>query len=175
MQRQLLTKTDGHSLLLYTHEWAPDGRCAPSPESAAQSRNSHLRWHPLRGEWVAYAEHRQHRTFQPPPQHNSLAPSCERDDTNGTWDVAVFENLVPTLSGGALDASARHVDTAAGRGVCEVVVFTQDPAASFGSLPLWHVELIVDVWAARDRGSNAGLRSELACAANKESLEPGAT
>ena len=41
--------------------------------------NPHLRWHPLRGEWVAYAGHRQHRTFLPPPEYNPLAPSDESD------------------------------------------------------------------------------------------------
>jgi UDPglucose--hexose-1-phosphate uridylyltransferase len=33
--------------------------------------------------------------------------------------------------------------------VCEVVVFTQDAKATLGTLPLWHVELLVDVWADR--------------------------
>jgi len=31
------------------------------------------------------------------------------------------------------------------------VVFTQDPEASLGSLPLWHLELILEVWADRYR------------------------
>jgi UDPglucose--hexose-1-phosphate uridylyltransferase len=37
-------------------------------------RRPHLRWHPLRGEWVTYAAHRQGRTFLPPPEYNPLAP-----------------------------------------------------------------------------------------------------
>ena len=56
----------------------PDGHCAPSPPGAPPRPNAHLRWHPLRGEWVAYAGHRQHRTFLPPPEYNPLAPSCDR-------------------------------------------------------------------------------------------------
>lgn len=163
MQRQILTKADGRYLVLYAHQGEPDGRCAPSPYPAAQSHSSHLRWHPLRGEWVAYAAHRQHRTFQPPRQHDPLAPSCDpalpTEVPEGRWDVAVFENLFPTLSAGAVDAPALHVATAPGRGTCEVVVFTQDPAASLGSLPLWHVELIVDVWA--DRYVVMGIRDDV--------------
>lgn len=38
------------------------------------------------------------------------------------------------------------VPTAAARGVCEVVVFTQDATASLGALPRWHIELLIDVW-----------------------------
>ena len=53
----------------------PTDLCAPSPRATPHRPNAHLRWHPLRGEWVAYAAHRQHRTFLPPPEYNPLAPS----------------------------------------------------------------------------------------------------
>ena len=51
----------------------------------------------------------------------------------------------------AHDPVTLSVPTAPARGVCEVVVFTQDPAASLGTLPLWHVELLLEVWADRYR------------------------
>jgi UDPglucose--hexose-1-phosphate uridylyltransferase len=102
---------------------------------------------------VAYAAHRQHRTFLPPPQYNPLAPSCDpaapTEVPEGRWDVAVFENLFPAFAPAAAAPPTLHVDTAPGEGVCEVVVFTQDAEASLGSLPLWHVALVVDVWADR--------------------------
>src|SRR4029078_6983011 len=34
---------------------------------------------------------------------------------------------------------------------CEVVVFTPDARASLGQLPLWHLELVIEVWADRYR------------------------
>ena len=146
-------KPDGRPLVLYAQEREPDGRCAPSPEPRPQPRDTHLRWQPLRGEWVAYAAHRQHRTFLPPPQYNPLAPSCDpaapTEVPEGRWDVAVFENLFPAFASTATEPPNLHVDTAPGDGICEVVVFTQDAAASLGSLPLWHVALVVDVWADR--------------------------
>ena len=77
MFTQRLVKPDGRPLLLYARDGPPDGRCAPTPPGAPLRPNSHLRWHPLRGEWVAYAGHRQHRTFLPPPEYNPLAPSCD--------------------------------------------------------------------------------------------------
>jgi UDPglucose--hexose-1-phosphate uridylyltransferase len=153
MRKQLLTKPDGRVLALYARDHDPNGRCAPSPEPLPQPRTSHLRWHPLRGEWVVYASHRQHRTFLPPPSYNPFAPACNPDAPtevpDGDWDVAVFENLFPAFTAAPVDPPPLVVPTEPARGVCEVVVFTQDTTASLGSLPLWHIALIVDVWADR--------------------------
>jgi UDPglucose--hexose-1-phosphate uridylyltransferase len=154
MHKRRLTKPDGRALLLYGRDPVPDALAAPSPAGAgAGAPNAHLRWHPLRGEWVAYASHRQNRTFLPPPEYNPLAPTTDEATPTevpaGPWDVAVFENLFPTLTLAAHDPPVLAVPTEPGTGVCEVVVFTQDPAASLGRLPLWHVELLIEVWADR--------------------------
>ena len=153
MHRRLLTKPDGRSLTLYGRQPIDGPIAAPSPSSAPHRANSHLRWHPLRGEWIAYAAHRQHRTFLPPPDYNPLAVSADpahpTEVPPGPWDVAVFDNLFPALALSAHDPPALRVPTAPGHGVCEVVVFTQDAHASLGSLPLWQLELLIDVWADR--------------------------
>ncbi len=159
-----LRKPDGRALRLYARQPIPDGLVAPSPNAQAVVPNSHLRWHPLRGEWIAYASHRQHRTFLPPPAWNPLAVTTDAaaptEVPAGPWDVAVFENLFPTLTGQAHDPPASIVDTRPGQGACEVVVFTQDPASSLGRLPVDHLALIVDVWA--DRTEVLGARDDVA-------------
>jgi UDPglucose--hexose-1-phosphate uridylyltransferase len=163
MNRRAFRKPDGRSLILYGREPIAD-LGAPSPSDAAFAPNAHLRWHPLRGEWVAYATHRQHRTFLPPPSFNPLAPTIDPAHPTelpaGAYDVAVFDNLFPTFTPQAHDPPSLTVPTAAGRGACEVVVFTQDPSASLGSLPLWHLQLIVDVWG--DRYQELGARDDVA-------------
>jgi UDPglucose--hexose-1-phosphate uridylyltransferase len=164
MYKQRLTKPDGRALLLYGRVPIPPDLPAPSPAPAAASApNAHLRWHPLRGEWVVYASHRQNRTFLPPPEYNPLAPTDDAEAPTevpaGPWDVAVFENLFPALTLGAHDPPELSVPTAPGQGVCEVVVFTQDASTSLGRLPLWHVELLIDVWA--DRYVEVGARPEV--------------
>ena len=163
MFRVDLLKPDGRALWLYARQPIPAGLVAPSPNAQAISPNSHLRWHPMRGEWIAYASHRQHRTFLPPAEWNPLAvttdASAPTEVPAGPWDVAVFENLFPTLSGQAHDPPASIVDTRPGRGACEVVVFTQDPTSSLGRLPVDHLALIVDVWA--DRTSTLGARDDV--------------
>ena len=153
VHRQVLTKPDGRTLILFSRSELPSDLIAPSPESTRTPPNAHLRWHPLRGEWVAYAGHRQHRTFLPPPEYNPLAPTTAADTPTevpaGPWDVAVFENLFPTLTLAAHDPPELPVPTRPGKGVCEVVVFTQDATTSLGRLPLAHLELLIDVWADR--------------------------
>ena len=153
MHKRRLTKPDGRALLLYGRHPLDDTQPAPSPEGPGTPPNAHLRWHPLRGEWVAYASHRQNRTFLPPPEYNPLAPTTDPSNPTevpaGNWDVAVFENLFPALTLAAHDPPAVAVPTAAGKGVCEVVVFTQDARASLGRLPLWHIELLISVWGER--------------------------
>jgi UDPglucose--hexose-1-phosphate uridylyltransferase len=163
MHKRALTKPDGRPLILYGRQPIPDNLCAPSANKAPNEPNAHLRWHPVRGEWVAYAAHRQNRTFLPPPEYNPLAASCdERNPTElpeGPWDVAVFENLFPTLTLKAHDPPRLAVPTAPGGGMCEVVVFTQDANASLGTLPLWHIELLLDVWG--DRYETLGKLSQI--------------
>ena len=153
MHKVHLLKPDGRSLWLYARQPIPDGLVAPSPNDLPVAPQSHLRWHPLRGEWVAYASHRQNRTFLPPPEWNPLAVttdlSAPTELPQGPWDVAVFENLFPALTPLAGDPPPAIVDTRPGHGACEVVVFTQDPTQSLGRLPLDRLELIVDVWADR--------------------------
>jgi UDPglucose--hexose-1-phosphate uridylyltransferase len=139
MHRQRLRKPDGRELLLYARQPFAPVREAPSPFAEPLQGRPHLRWHPLRGEWVTYAAYRQGRTFLPPARYNPLAPTTDpafpTEVPAGPWDVAVFDNRFPSLM--------------PPEGKCEVVVFTQDPRSSLGELPLGHLELLLQVWAER--------------------------
>jgi UDPglucose--hexose-1-phosphate uridylyltransferase len=156
MYKRSLTKRDGRALVLYSRRPIPEGLTAPSPGPEPPGNKNHLRWHPLRGEWVAYASHRQNRTFLPPPEYNPLAPTTDPAHPTelpaGDYDAAVFENRFPTLTEHAeVPAPPAVVETRPGKGVCEVVVFTQDPTSSLGRLPLPHLQLLLEVWADRYR------------------------
>lgn len=164
MYRRALIKPDGRRLYLYARDREPPELPAPSPGVTPAHPATHLRWHPLRGEWVAYASHRQNRTFLPPPEYNPLLakddPAHPTEVPAGPWDVAVFENLFPTLSRNAAEpAPPALVETRPGRGTCEVVVFTQDPKSSLGELPLDRLELLFEVWA--DRTRELGARDDV--------------
>lgn len=153
MYKRSLTKPDGRRLHLYGRSELPPDCVADGPRGGPAG--SHMRWQPLRGEWVVYATHRQTRTFLPPPEYNPLLPTA--DPANPTevpgcaWDVAVFDNLYPSLTAAPGPAPASLVATAPGVGACEVVVFSRDPHGSLGGLPLAQLELILEVWADRTR------------------------
>jgi UDPglucose--hexose-1-phosphate uridylyltransferase len=144
-----LHKPDGRQLTLYSRRPIATNLAAPGPNSAAISANPHLRWHPLRGEWVAYAAYRQSRTFLPPSEFNPLRPSADPQHPTelpvGDYDIAVFDNLFPALSPAAHDPPPSIVETAPANGRCEVVVFTQNAASSLGSLLPDHISLLIEV------------------------------
>lgn len=189
MFERRLTKPDGRELILFARDTRgpiPEGLPAPTPHAASGSSSregaarSHLRWHPLRGEWVAYASHRQNRTFLPPKEYNPLLPSSSTtaptELPEGPYDVAVFENLFPTLMRDpGPPPEDLEVPVRAGEGACEVVVFTQDPTASLGLLPLDHIELLFEVWAQRTAEIGARRGIEYVMPFENRGVEVGVT
>ena len=148
-----LKKPDGRTLWLFGRKPIANVGAAPSPRTEPVHPNPHMRWHPLRGEWVAYAAHRQDRTFLPPPEYNPLRPCTDAANPTelpmGEYDIAVFDNLFPTLALEAHDPPTLEIQTRAGAGKCEVVVFTQDAQTSLGQLALDHIALLLEVWGHR--------------------------
>ncbi len=155
MYAKTLIKPDGRQLTLYSRFPINPEISAPSPSDEPVQANPHLRWHPLRGEWVAYASHRQGRTFMPPPEYNPLAPTKDEkfptELPQGEYDIAVFDNRFPSMTIAANNAPIDLVDTAPANGACEVVVFTQNPNESLGSLSIDRLELLFQVWSDRTR------------------------
>lgn len=163
MHTRELTKPDGRKLWLYSRNPIGHVEAAPSPFPDPLNASPHMRWHPLRGEWITYAAHRQGRTFMPPPEYNPLAVTTSDDNPTelpqGDWDVAVFDNRFPSLTLEAHSAPDLIVPTQPSTGKCEVVVFTQDANSSLGALPLDHIELLLEVWAERTQA--LGSRDEI--------------
>jgi UDPglucose--hexose-1-phosphate uridylyltransferase len=153
MHQLALRKPDGRELTLYSRRPLASDLSAPSPFPEPLAGTPHLRWHPLRAEWVTYAAYRQDRTFLPPPEYNPFAVMTSADNPTevpaGDWDIAVFDNRFPALDLSARDAPQLTVPTRPAKGKCEVVVFTQDANSSLSALPLDHIELLIDVWGAR--------------------------
>lgn len=151
--KRSLTKPDGRSMTLYSRREIDTKIEATNPIHDPVTNRPHLRWHPLRAEWVAFAAHRQNRTFLPPKEYNPLAPSASKEHPTelpvGDYDVAVFDNLFSSLDPRSETAPAEYVPTRPADGTTEVIVFTQDPEGSLSRLPLDHIELLLKVWADR--------------------------
>jgi UDPglucose--hexose-1-phosphate uridylyltransferase len=163
MNKKSLIKPDGRKLFLYSRRPISDQIIPTEPLHHPVKGTQHLRWHPLRGEWVAYASNRQNRTFLPPKEYSPLAVTTSADFPTelpaGDYDVAVFDNLFPSLTESADSAPELFVPAKPAKGACEVVVFTQNPDTSLGQLSLEHIELILKVWADRTQeiGSRDGI------------------
>jgi UDPglucose--hexose-1-phosphate uridylyltransferase len=179
VHRRYLTKPDGRRLILYSHRPIADDIVATSPSAEPVDANPHLRWHPLRGEWVAYAGHRHARTFLPAADRNPFAPTTDNTHPTelppGDYDIAVFDNRFPTLVAGAHDPPASIIETRPGIGSCELVVYGQDPTATLATLPLDHVELLLDVWADRTRELGAHPDVRYVMPFENRGVEVGAT
>jgi UDPglucose--hexose-1-phosphate uridylyltransferase len=107
---------------------------------------SELRFEELRGEEVVYAIHRQDRTFLPARDHCPLDPTrpggAPTEIPVAAFEIAVFENRFPAFE--------------APLGAAEVVVYTDDHDASFGTLAPERAEALMWVW--RHRYTELGAR-----------------
>jgi UDPglucose--hexose-1-phosphate uridylyltransferase len=151
--KRLLKKPDGRELILYSRHPISDKIAATNPKHDPITGQPHLRWHPLREEWVAYASHRQNRTFLPPKEYNPLAPTTSADFPTelpaGDYDAAVFPNLFASFTTTATEAPHLIIPTRPADGHCEVVVFTKDPDASLSGLSVQHITMLFEIWADR--------------------------
>jgi UDPglucose--hexose-1-phosphate uridylyltransferase len=100
----------GRALVPDTRDLPP--RELPGIGGPAADEDSSLRWDPLLGEWVVMAASRQDRTFLPPPDLCPLDPSRPGRPTEipaADYDVVVFENRFPSLTGAGADRAGAEL------------------------------------------------------------------
>jgi UDPglucose--hexose-1-phosphate uridylyltransferase len=157
LRKTRIELADGRELIYYDEEGAPERVAHDSRRLPPTIVHSEVRRDPLREEWVIMASHRQGRTYLPPIEDCPLCPSTPQRQTeipSPDYDVVVFENRFPSLTD-RTDAEASPgfeeglVPARPGLGRCEVVCFTSDHDASFGSLSEKRLRMVVDVWADR--------------------------
>lgn len=157
MHRAEFMKPDGRRLWLYGRgPISVRGDAAPVPDGQSVVPHPHMRWHPLEGEWVIYAAHRQRRPVDATARRasNPLAPTtdptCPTELPAGDWDVAVFENRFPSLTWQPTPLpDVPETSVAPAKGSAEVIVFSQDPQASLGHLDDRRIETVLRVIAER--------------------------
>ncbi|MDF2703930.1 MAG: galactose-phosphate uridylyltransferase, partial [Rubrobacteraceae bacterium] len=115
-----------------------------------------LRWDPTLREWVAYATHRQDRTFLPPAEYCPLCPTkpggFPTEVPRESYDIVVFENKFPSLKPDAPDPDepgSTLAPTAPGRGVCEVVLYSDEHGTTLAGMSERRIRNLVEVWADR--------------------------
>lgn len=117
---------------------------------------SELRWHPLLGEWVATATHRQARTFLPPADFCPLCPTkpggFPTEVPEETYDIVVFENRFPSLRPDPPEPAVEGTELYPVRpavGHCEVVVYTPRHDSTLAAEPVEQIYKLVRVWTDR--------------------------
>jgi len=117
---------------------------------------SELRWHPLMGEWIATATHRQERTFFPPPDYCPLCPTkpggFPTEIPAPDYDIVTFENKFPSLSPNPPAPAIEGMElypVKPAEGVCEVVVYTPEHNSTLADQPVEQIYKLFQVW--RDR------------------------
>jgi UDPglucose--hexose-1-phosphate uridylyltransferase len=164
------TLADGRGELFFA---LPGHRPAPVPDRrplpARSGQQSQLRFDSQTGQWVIIAALRQDRTYKPPPDQCPLCPGPSGRTSEipaPDYDVVVFENRFPSLSGAgdepfALpDPYADGFAGARGQGRCEVICFSSDHSTSFAQLPREQARLVVAAW--RHRTADMMNRSGIA-------------
>jgi UDPglucose--hexose-1-phosphate uridylyltransferase len=145
------TLADGRELLFFSlpgHTPAPvvDRRPLP-PWEPGQSQ---LRFDQTTGQWVIIAARRQDRTYKPPPDQCPLCPGptgLTSEVPAPDYDVVVFENRFPSLSGvGSVASVPDGFVPMPGVGRCEVICFSSNHTGSFCELSQPHARLVVDAW-----------------------------
>ena len=123
---------------------------------------SQLRWDPTLQEWVTCAPQRQERTFLPPAEWCPLCPTREggfpTEAPRAHFQIAVFENRYPSYTLDAqspAEAGNELSPTAAGRGICEVVVYSEEHNSSLAHVGERRIRELIEVWADRYRDLSA--------------------
>lgn len=144
---------DGRELLFFA---LPGNRPAPVPDRRPLPERhldqSQLRFDRSTGQWVIIAALRQDRTYKPPADQCPLCPGptgLTSEVPAPDYDVVVFENRFPSLSGRgepALLPTGAGFASAPAHGRCEVICFSSDHTGSFAELAPAHARLVVDAW-----------------------------
>jgi UDPglucose--hexose-1-phosphate uridylyltransferase len=154
---------DGRELIYYDRDGAPERVGVDSRPLEPRPPASELRYDPVLDVWVIVAAYRQERTYFPPADDCPLDPSREGHQSEvpaADYDVVVFENRFPALSGGAPSAVADRDGAGPfalrpGSGRCEVVCFSPVHDASFVDLSNEQVALVLATWTDRTRALSA--------------------
>jgi UDPglucose--hexose-1-phosphate uridylyltransferase len=109
---------------------------------------SEIRWNPILREWVVITTSRNSRPVMP-----QRCPFCsDAPEGAGKWDVKFLPNRFPSLLPECPEprgSRSGFLRRAAGRGACEVVLYTSDHNATLYDLGQRHVEKLVRLLIAR--------------------------
>ena len=123
MEKYIIDRGGNRVLTLYSQ--APKSYVEFEGLPPVQSSDAHMRWHPLRREWIGHASARQGRTHLP---NQADCPLCVMQDNDSPsdipvddYEIAIFTNRFSALSLDAQNPPDFEIETIAGIGNCDVI------------------------------------------------------
>ncbi len=108
-----------------------------------------LRRHPLTGDWIMIASHRQNRP-QMPKDYCPFCPGSGKVPDH--YEVYCYDNDFPALSQNPPepdDVATDFFQTAPAYGKCEVILYSPEHTVTLPELPTEHIVKLVNLWAER--------------------------
>ena len=140
-----LDRGGGRTLHLYSTEKRDYRQFEGLPP--VSSSDAHLRWHPLRREWIGHAAGRQGRTFLPQAADCPLCAMTEADKPSDIpvddYEIAIFTNRFSALSEQAGLPPELDIATQPGIGLCEVVSYSAEHGASLSTIGPERISLLL--------------------------------
>jgi len=151
---------------------------ATVPTLADLNAHPHVRFNPLRGEWIQVSPHRTARPWQgqvertpadDPPRYDPACYLCPGNERAGGrhnpsyTSTFVFENDFPALLPSTPVFERREGDLLVGRaepGVCRVVCFSPRHDLTISRMDIADLRPVIDVWV--DEARTLGARPEIA-------------
>ena len=119
---------------------------------------SELRWHPILGEWVITATHRQQRTFLPPEDFCPFCPTkpdgFPTEVPEDDYDIVAFENQFPSLKKSPEEfavSSNELYPVRPSQGICEVILYSPRHNATLADESVEQIYKLIQVWTDRFR------------------------
>ncbi len=144
--KHIVYRSGGRRLYLYSRKPRLYNHFDGLP--AVDSVSSHLRCHPLTGDWVGISAARQQRTFLP---NQAECPFCVMreggpltDIPVDAYEVAIFTNRFAALSAMPDLPPELGVATAPGLGICEVISYSDTHNASFATIGIDRIGLLIE-------------------------------
>ncbi|MDA9748816.1 galactose-1-phosphate uridylyltransferase [Pelagibacteraceae bacterium] len=110
----------------------------------------HMRWNPLRQEWVTYSASRKNRTSFPPSEYCPLCPGKNLNFPTEIpfkdFEIAVFQNRWSSFISTAENINFDNIFTKPSKGQCEVIVYSSQHNGSIAEIHQDKVELLINVW-----------------------------
>ncbi len=146
-------RTDKRKLLLYGY--TEHNEVAGKQLETTEISKPHMRWNPSRDEWVTYSDGRKNRTFFPPKEYCPLCPGSNLNFPTeipfSKFEIAVFPNRWASFSSEGKNINLEHLETAASKGECEVVVYSDKHSSTLSDMSLERISLLIHTW--KDRYS----------------------